>query len=155
MPGFSRLTLLIVLSAPRPVPFTKTTTGRSVHRCAFLCVSITSVLFSALLVLACWQAVQAAREANPRLIVDEALEILCKQRITPLPSESTVKREFCRRKHGALHRHILSGDGTLARAPPGQPRTTAASCGITRPIAQHAYVPKCSCFENGNEGPCR
>ena len=41
-------------------------------------------------------AVQAAREANPRLTVYEALEILRKQRITPLPSSSTIKREFAR-----------------------------------------------------------
>lgn len=46
----------------------------------------------------CRQAVQAAREANPRLTVDEALEILRKQRITPLPSASTIKREFARVK---------------------------------------------------------
>jgi hypothetical protein len=46
----------------------------------------------------CRQAVQAAREANPRLTVDEALEILRTQRITPLPSVSTIKREFARVK---------------------------------------------------------
>ena len=44
--------------------------------------------------LACRQVVQAAREANPRLTLNEALEILRKQRISPLPSESTIKREF-------------------------------------------------------------
>jgi hypothetical protein len=48
--------------------------------------------------IACRQAVQGAREANPRLTVDEALEILGKQRITPLPSTSTIKREFARVK---------------------------------------------------------
>ena len=48
--------------------------------------------------IACRQAVQAAREANPRLTVDDALEILSKQRITPLPSPSTIKREFARVK---------------------------------------------------------
>jgi len=47
---------------------------------------------------ACRHAVQAAREANPQLTVDEALEILGKQRITPLPSASTIKREFKRVK---------------------------------------------------------
>ena len=48
--------------------------------------------------IACRQSVQAAREANPRLTVNEALEILRKQRITPQPSESTIKREFARVK---------------------------------------------------------
>lgn len=48
--------------------------------------------------IACRQAVQAARHANPRLTVDEALEILRKQRIMPLPSASTIKREFERVK---------------------------------------------------------
>lgn len=47
---------------------------------------------------ACRQAVQAAREANPRVTVEETLEILRKQQITPLPSESTIKREFARVK---------------------------------------------------------
>ena len=51
---------------------------------------------------ACRHAVQAAREANPRLTVDEALEILRKQRITPLPSASTIKREFARVKERGL-----------------------------------------------------
>ncbi len=35
-----------------------------------------------------------AWETNPRLTVDKALEILRTQRITPLPSASTIKREF-------------------------------------------------------------
>lgn len=48
--------------------------------------------------LSCRQAVQAAREANPRITVDETLEILGEQGITPLPSESTIKREFARVK---------------------------------------------------------
>lgn len=48
--------------------------------------------------IGCRQAVQAACEANPRLTVDEALEILRKQRIRPLPSPSTIKREFARVK---------------------------------------------------------
>jgi hypothetical protein len=47
---------------------------------------------------ACRQAVQAAREENPRISVDETLEILRDQAITPLPSESTIKREFARVK---------------------------------------------------------
>ena len=46
----------------------------------------------------CRQAVQAAREENPRITVDETLEILGEQGITPLPSESTIKREFARVK---------------------------------------------------------
>jgi hypothetical protein len=45
---------------------------------------------------ACRQVVQAAREANPRLTSKAALEILRKQDISPLPSESTIKREFLR-----------------------------------------------------------
>lgn len=48
--------------------------------------------------VACRHAVQAAREANPHLTVDQALEILRKQRIMPLPSASTIKREFKRVK---------------------------------------------------------
>ena len=48
--------------------------------------------------VACRQAVQAAREANPRVTVDQVLEILRRQRITPLPSASTIKREFARVK---------------------------------------------------------
>jgi hypothetical protein len=45
---------------------------------------------------ACAQAVQAAREVNPRVTVSEILEVLRKQRISPLPSASTIKREFSR-----------------------------------------------------------
>lgn len=44
----------------------------------------------------CRQAVQAAREAKPGLTTAEAIEILRGQRISPLPSESTIKREFAR-----------------------------------------------------------
>ena len=46
--------------------------------------------------VACRQAVQAAREAKPGLTTTEAIEILRGQRISPLPSESTIKREFAR-----------------------------------------------------------
>ena len=45
---------------------------------------------------ACAQAVQMARELNPRVTVDEVLELLRKQRVSPLPSASTIKREFSR-----------------------------------------------------------
>lgn len=45
---------------------------------------------------ACAQAVQAAREANPRVTVSEVLAIIHKLRIIPLPPESTIKREFSR-----------------------------------------------------------
>ena len=45
---------------------------------------------------ACAQAVQTAREQNPRVTVDEVLGLLGKQRISPLPSASTIKREFSR-----------------------------------------------------------
>jgi hypothetical protein len=46
--------------------------------------------------LGCRQALQAARAANPKLSVEEALRILREQKITPLPSNTTVKREFSR-----------------------------------------------------------
>ena len=42
------------------------------------------------------QALQVARAANPRLTTMAALAILHEQDITPLPSESTIKREFAR-----------------------------------------------------------
>ena len=44
----------------------------------------------------CRQALQAARAANPRLTTAEAIQILRAQEISPLPSESTIKREFAR-----------------------------------------------------------
>jgi hypothetical protein len=44
----------------------------------------------------CRQVVQTAREVNPGLTPKAALEILRKQKISPLPSESTIKREFSR-----------------------------------------------------------
>lgn len=47
---------------------------------------------------ACRHALQAAREANPRVTPAEALEILRRLHISPLPSESTIKREFKRVK---------------------------------------------------------
>jgi hypothetical protein len=47
---------------------------------------------------ACRHALQAAREANPRVTPTEALEILRRLHISPLPSESTIKREFKRVK---------------------------------------------------------
>lgn len=46
--------------------------------------------------LACRHALQAARAANPKLSVEAALEILRDQKITPLPSGTTIKREFAR-----------------------------------------------------------
>ncbi len=46
--------------------------------------------------VACRQVVQAAREANPRLTPKQALEILHQKKISPLPSTSTIKREFSR-----------------------------------------------------------
>lgn len=42
----------------------------------------------------CRNALEAAREANPRLSVQEAVAILERQKVRPLPSESTVKRVF-------------------------------------------------------------
>jgi hypothetical protein len=43
---------------------------------------------------ACKSALEAAREANPRLSVEDALAILQRQKVHPLPSESTIKRVF-------------------------------------------------------------
>ncbi len=44
----------------------------------------------------CRQAVQAAREANPRITAEEVLELLRRQKLSPLPSPSTIKREMAR-----------------------------------------------------------
>ncbi len=44
----------------------------------------------------CRQALQAVRAANARVTTAEALQILRTQGIAPLPSESTIKREFAR-----------------------------------------------------------
>ena len=56
--------------------------------------------------LACGHVLQAAREANPRVTKEEALAILQAQHLAPLPSDSTIKREFAkvdeRRKYAAL-----------------------------------------------------
>lgn len=46
--------------------------------------------------MACRQVVQTAREMDPRVSPNEVLKLLHKQRIAPLPSESTIKREFAR-----------------------------------------------------------
>jgi len=43
---------------------------------------------------ACREAVQAARASNPTLTVSGALEILREQKVCPLPSATTIKREF-------------------------------------------------------------
>jgi hypothetical protein len=40
--------------------------------------------------------IQAAREANPEITRPEMLAILARQRVSPLPSDSTMKREFAR-----------------------------------------------------------
>jgi len=45
---------------------------------------------------ACRQSLQAARAANARVTMTEALQVLGAQGIAPLPSESTIKREFAR-----------------------------------------------------------
>ncbi|MBN2465015.1 helix-turn-helix domain-containing protein [candidate division WOR-3 bacterium] len=42
----------------------------------------------------CRSALEAAREANPRISVEEAVVILERQKVHPLPSESTIKRVF-------------------------------------------------------------
>jgi hypothetical protein len=63
--------------------------------------------------VACRQVVQTAREVNPRVTVNEALEILRKQKISPLPSESTIKREFSRvdeRRKYARRKAARAGD---------------------------------------------
>lgn len=45
---------------------------------------------------ACRQVVQAARTANPAITVAEVMQILQQQKVSPLPSSSTIKREFTR-----------------------------------------------------------
>lgn len=45
---------------------------------------------------ACRQVVQAARTANPAVTLAEVMQILQQQKVTPLPSASTIKREFAR-----------------------------------------------------------
>jgi hypothetical protein len=45
---------------------------------------------------ACRQVVQTARTANPGITVAEVMQILQQQKVTPLPSASTIKREFTR-----------------------------------------------------------
>jgi len=42
----------------------------------------------------CREVVQAARESNPRLTTKQALRLLSEGGASPLPSESTIKREF-------------------------------------------------------------
>jgi hypothetical protein len=42
----------------------------------------------------CREVVQKAREANPRLTTEQALRLLREGGVSPLPSESTIKREF-------------------------------------------------------------
>ena len=42
----------------------------------------------------CREVVQAAREANSRLTTEQALELLRERGVSPLPSTSTIKREF-------------------------------------------------------------
>ena len=46
--------------------------------------------------LSCRPAVQAAREANPQITRPQMLAILARQGVSPLPSDSTLKREFAR-----------------------------------------------------------
>lgn len=46
--------------------------------------------------VACRQVVQTARELNPRVTADEVLALLHEQQVTPLPSKTTIKREFSR-----------------------------------------------------------
>ncbi len=43
---------------------------------------------------ACGSAIQAAREADPKLTVFDAVNLLHSQKFEPLPSSSTIKREF-------------------------------------------------------------
>jgi hypothetical protein len=65
---------------------------------------------------ACAQVVQTAREMNPRVTVDEVLELLRKERISPLPSASTIKREFMRvdeRRPSLWPESLSEADGRL------------------------------------------
>ena len=63
----------------------------------------------------CREVVQAAREANSRLTTDQALELLHEHGISPLPSTSTIKREFSkvdeRRKYGRKKARKAAAEG--------------------------------------------
>lgn len=67
----------------------------------------------------CRQALQVARAANPRLTKEEAVSILDAQGISPLPSESTIRREFARvdaRRRYARQRRA-AGEATMVDLP--------------------------------------
>jgi hypothetical protein len=87
--------------------------------------------------VACRQAVQAAREARPRLTVAEALTILRAQRITPLPSASTIKREFARVKERKKYarRKARQGRTVVTELPLAGGELLAAAETETRGIA--------------------
>ena len=68
----------------------------------------------------CAHAVQAARETNPRVTVSEVLELLHKLRVSPLPSASTIKREFARvdeRRKYARKKARAKGDVEVIELP--------------------------------------
>ena len=68
----------------------------------------------------CAHAVQAARESNPRVTVNEVLALLHKLRISPLPSASTIKREFTRvdeRRKYARKKARAKGDVEVVELP--------------------------------------
>jgi hypothetical protein len=70
--------------------------------------------------VACRQVVQTAREVNPRLTPKAALEILRTRKISPLPSESTIKREFSRvdeRRKYARKKAARAGDVKVIELP--------------------------------------
>lgn len=79
--------------------------------------------------VACRQVVQAAREAKPGLTTAEAIEILRGQKISPLPSESTIKREFARvdgRKKYARKKAARAAMSSPAENCSSQPRPRPA-----------------------------
>lgn len=99
----------------------------------------------------CQQALQAARAANPRVTMAEALEILKAQKVKPLPSEATIKREFARvdgrrkyadNKKRAAHEVIelpLAGGELLLAAEVETGGIAALTATVTR-IAEEAHV---------------
>jgi hypothetical protein len=100
---------------------------------------------------ACRQVLQAARSANPRVTTAEAIQILRAQGIGPLPSESTIKREFARvddrrdyaaKKRRAEHEVVelpLAGGELLAAAEVETGGIAALTATVTR-LAEEAHV---------------
>lgn len=96
-------------------------------------------------------ALQAARTANPRVTTTAVLAILQAQHITPLPSDSTIKREFARvdgrRKYAARRGRVackvvelpFAGGELLLAAEAETGGIAALTTTVTR-IAEEAHV---------------